>query len=154
VKGHIDGITNESILNILNNPSEDTLWKHRASGRSLDIFFLSTLDKAQVFLDTMNATLKKQGFSTETMGVYLQPTMQGRNCHMEFVVPYNDYKKALVLYQKAIDSLMLQGAYFNRPYGLVAASVFAKSPAHIDSLNKMKELLDPDRIYNRGKLCY
>jgi glycolate oxidase len=154
VKGHIDGIPNETVLNLLNAPSEDMLWKHRTSGKSLDIFFLSTLDKVQVFLDIMNATLKKWEFSTETMGTYLQPTMQGRNCHVEFVVPYDDYEKALVLYRDIIDRLMQQGAYFNRPYGPVAESVFAKSPAHIASLNKMKELLDPARIYNRGKLCY
>jgi len=154
LKVKINGIKNASILSILNNPSEGTSWKHRTSEKSLDIFFLSTLDKAQVFLDTMNATLKEQGFSVETMGIYLQPTMQGRNCHIEFVVPYDNDEKALTLYRKAIDNLMLQGAYFNRPYGLVAKSVFAKSPSHIDSLNKMKELLDPDRIYNQGKLCY
>jgi glycolate oxidase len=154
VKGQVDGIPNETILDLLNAPSEDTLWKHRTSRNCVDVFFLSTLDKAQVFLDIMNATLKKWGFSTETMGVYLQPTMQGRNCHVEFVVPYDDYEKALVLYRDVIDRLMQQGAYFNRPYGPVAESVFAKSPAHIVSLNKMKELLDPARIYNRGKLCY
>jgi hypothetical protein len=154
VKERIDGASNENVLNILNNPSEGTLWKHRASGRSLDIFFVSTLDKAQVFLGTMNATLKEQGFDTRAMGTYLQPTMQGRNCHIEFVVPYEDHEKARLLHQKAIDNLMLQGAYFNRPYGPVAKAVFAGSPTHIDSLNKMKELLDPDRIYNRGKLCY
>ena len=154
VKDKLKGIKNESILNILNNPSEGTPWKYRTSKKSLDIFFLSTLDKAQVFIDAMNAVLKKHGFNADKMGVYLQPTMQGRNCHVEFVVPFEDDEKALKLYEKAVENLMLKGAYFNRPYGMVAKSVFAKSPAHIDSLNKMKELLDPERIYNRGKLCY
>jgi FAD/FMN-containing dehydrogenase len=80
--------------------------------------------------------------------------MQGRNCHFEFVIPYDDQERAVSFYQKAVEILIGKGAFFTRPYGPAVKSVFTKSPAQIDSMNKMKELLDPERIFNRGKLSF
>ncbi len=156
LKESLPGIDNARVFSLLDSASDGASWKHRLEDRSVDIFFLSTLDQAGMFHNKVMELAQGAGFSSEQVGVYLQPTMQGRNCHLEFSIPYGaaEAEKALEFYQQTVDALLARGAFFSRPHGPAAERVFAQVPGHVAMLEKMRSLLDPQRIMNRGKLCF
>jgi FAD/FMN-containing dehydrogenase len=152
----LPGVDSEEILTMLDSCETGTSWKHRLCGASVDLFFVSTLDKASSYVDAVSALAGGQGFATEGIGVYLQPSQQGRTVHIEINVPYDtdQEQKAVVFHNAAVDLLLDMGAFFSRPHGLAASKVFARVPDHVAMLNKLKSVLDPDAVFNRGKLCF
>jgi FAD/FMN-containing dehydrogenase len=128
-------------------------------GACQDIFFITTLDKTQQFLNTMYALMEKAGYAASEVGVYIQPVHQGSSCHCEFSLPYNPAdasETALVkdLYMEASASLMNQGAFFSRPYGAWANMAFNRDARTTETLKKLKDIFDPNHIMNPGKLCF
>ena len=101
----------------------------------------------------------KSGYPVSDVGVYLQPIVQGANCHCEFNLFYNpenpremgQIKKLSAL---AINSLMATGAHFSRPYGKSARMIINRDAAYVAALTKVKAILDPNHVMNPGKLCF
>jgi len=50
--------------------------------------------------------------------------------------------------------LIENGAFFSRPYGPIAGQVFGRDPWTVESLRRVKAIVDPANIMNPGKLCY
>ena len=93
------------------------------------------------------------------MGVYLQPIVQGTNCHCEFNLFYDpenprDSERVRELSAHAIRNLMAKGAFFSRPYGDSTGIIMNRDAATVAALHKAKSILDPDKIMNPGKLCF
>lgn len=118
------------------------------------IFFLSTLDKAASYVDIMAEQMNVNGYNQSDLLVYIQPTMMGRNCHIEFSIPSGNGVNGDVLYDKATTALMEKKAFFNRPYGEMTSKVFKVWNEHARQLVKMKQVFDPDGILNPGKLVF
>jgi FAD/FMN-containing dehydrogenase len=156
LKDSLPGLDNEVIFSLLESVEAGTSWKQRLAACSVDVFFTSTLDKAPMFVKTMRELVDSRSFPVEDLGVYIQPTMQGRTAHIEFNVPYapDNQAKATALHVGAIDSFLDKGAFFSRPHGPASAKVFARVPDHVAMLQKLKSVLDPDHVFNRGKLCF
>jgi len=152
----ISGVNNERIYELLDGTAGSQNWKGSLKKDYLDVFFISTLDKADKFTAITEQLVEKAGFKSEEIAVYVQPTMQGRNCHIEFIVPFeaSQKEKAMELYHEVVGELMSEGAFFNRPNDLISEAVFVRNENHVESLKKLKTLLDPQYILNRGKLCY
>jgi len=143
----------------LSKSSDDPYWKTRHLGGCQDIFFLATLDRAPGYLSAFDTERIQQDFPAEDVGVYLQPTQQGRNVHVEFACMYNPADEAAKartkqLYQNASRKLCDMGAFFSRPYGYWADVAYAKCPDTVQALHKVKAILDPQGIMNPGKLCF
>jgi hypothetical protein len=107
----------------------------------------------------MYSVAESAGYSGPDLGIYLQPIVQGVNCHCEFNLFYNHQDPAEVsrirgLSISATKKLLSQGAFFSRPYGECANLIMNKDAATLKALKKVKALVDPLNIMNPGKLCF
>jgi len=152
----VPGCSWKSMERILAAPSPDPYYKTVPKGGFSDIFFVTTLDRVPDFTQVMEAEAARAGYPPERIGVYIQPIQQGRNVHLEFTLYHDpaDAAKAGELFSSASAALSEAGAFFSRPYGPWAELAYARCPDTVAALRKVKEMLDPDGVLNRGKLCF
>jgi FAD/FMN-containing dehydrogenase len=156
----LPGVASSRVDAVLSGLASDPHWKLRAKGGVADIFFHTTLDNAPGHLATMLRVAGDHDYPVADVGVYLQPQHQGVSYHMEFSLPYAPEDKAAVakaraLYSAASQRLLAEGAaYFSRPYGEWADTVYNRDAAARDILRAVKKILDPNNILNPSKLCF
>jgi FAD/FMN-containing dehydrogenase len=124
-----------------------------------EIFFLSTLDDAPKYIETMFGLGRDVGYGAGRIGVYIQPQHQGVSQHVEFTIPYDaaNRQEAVAtkrLFLKASEELIAQGAYFSRPYGPWADLVYSRDATASRVLRTVKQIVDPNGVMNPGKLCF
>jgi hypothetical protein len=107
----------------------------------------------------MHAAANEAAYPIDELGIYLQPIIQGVNCHCEFSLFYDsenpgetDRIRNLTL--NATKSLIAKGAFFSRPYGETARMIMNRDGATMATLKKVKSIVDPNNIMNPGKLCF
>ena len=108
---------------------------------------------------TMNEVATAAGFSAVDTGVYLQPIVQGSNFQCEFNLFYNpgdpgEVKRVREASIAAVKKLLGKGAFFSRPHGETARLVMNRDAATVQTLKRVKSIVDPDNIMNPGKLCF
>jgi len=155
----VPGCSWRKMERILAAPSPDPYYKTVPKGDFLDIFFLTTLDRAESFIEVMRRACKKHKYPAEELGIYIQPIQHGRSIHLEFTLYYDpadkeDTGKAKTLFEEASKALDKAGAFFSRPYGYWSELAYARCPDTVKALKKVKDMLDPDHVLNRGKLCF
>jgi FAD/FMN-containing dehydrogenase len=156
----VEGVSSEEILGLLDKSCEEPYWKLRLGGGCQEVFFLTTLDKTPALFETFTRAAKSARYSSEDTGVYIQPLVQGCNCHCEFDVYYNpsdasEAKRAQNLYMKASEALLREGAFFSRPYGPFTEVVYRNcAPETVSAMRKVKSIFDPNNLMNPGKLCF
>ena len=151
----VPGCSARRMEKILASPSSEPYYKGVPRGGFSDIFFLTTLDRASHFISVMRAEAERAGWPAGEIGTYIQPIQQGRNVHLEFTL-YHDPEdaRAKELFSSASAALSQAGAFFSRPYGPWAELAYARCPDTVAALRKVKAMLDPDNVLNRGKLCF
>ncbi len=159
LKSQIAGANGQKTLDLIMNPSREPYWKLAYKGGCQDIFFITTLDKTPEFIKSMSSVSETNGYPVSDIGVYIQPRHQGVNCHCEFNLPYSPETPEEVshvrgLYARASDTLLNQGAFFSRPYGIWANMAFNRDPQSATLLKNIKNVFDPKGILNPGKLCF
>jgi FAD/FMN-containing dehydrogenase len=160
LKRVIPGARAEDVSKLLSQPSSEPYWKLRLQGASSEIFFLTTLDKAPEFVDTVNGLAARDRHDGEKIGVYVQPTVQGTNCHIEFTFSYPpqdrlETEKVRRMVEDGSEVLAGRGAFFSRPYGSWARVAYAREDAQVMiGQRKLKDIFDPNGILNPGKLCF
>ncbi len=107
----------------------------------------------------MEKLLQGYGYPTGDLGFYLQPLERGRACHVEFNFHFNPHQmeeveKIQKLYKEACRVLLDMGAFFTRPYGVLAELVYSKTSQYVSALKRVKNLLDPNNIMCPGNLCF
>jgi hypothetical protein len=147
------------LIKMVNRVSDEPYWKLRAKGNCQDIFFVTIYDKIPGLIATMNDLADAAGYPAPDIGIYLQPIVQGSNCHVEFNLFYDpsnpkEVERVKKLSAEAINNLECQGAFFSRPYGENAGLIINKNAATVDALKKVKSIFDPNNIMNPGKLCF
>ncbi len=147
------------MLKTVQRPSGEPYWKLRYKGACQDIFFITTYEKLEGQIGVMYELANEFGYPASDMGIYLQPVVQGANCHCEFNLFYDPENPAELerieeLYPIAIDALMATGAFFSRPYDKNARMIVNRDAAYVEALTRVKEILDPNRVMNPGKLCF
>jgi FAD/FMN-containing dehydrogenase len=155
----IQGADGDQVLEAILNPSPEPYWKLNYQGGCQDIFFITTLEKTPEFVRTMYSVVEASGYPTSDIGVYVQPRHQGVNCHCEFSLPYNpddqrEVTRLQTLYTQASKTLINQGAFFTRPYGIWANMAFNRDAQTTILLKKIKSIFDPNGVMNPGKLCF
>jgi FAD/FMN-containing dehydrogenase len=152
------GISASDILKTVQQPCPDPYWKVRYKGASEDVMFLTLNDKVQSMVDTMNNLAEKACYPVSDMGIYIQPIVQGTGIHVEFNLPYEpgsgEALKVKSLATSATKALMAQGAFFSRPYGENAGLIMNRDAANKVVLTKLKNLFDPNRVMNPGKIGF
>lgn len=148
------------VLSLLSNAwTKSPDWKTRATGGSREIFFLSLLHEAPRLVDVMRRLAEQHGYPLDAAACYIQPVVQGRGCHCEFVLPSDPQSSSAVkrlndFFLTASRELMNEGAFFSRPYGPWADMVYERYPEGTAALKKLKGVFDPQHILNPGKLCF
>jgi FAD/FMN-containing dehydrogenase len=134
-------------------------WQLAYKGASAEILFLTTLDRAPAYLESLRATASAHGYPADDLGVYVQPQHQGVSQHVEFSLPYDPADaagtaRAAAVFAQASERLIAEGAYFSRPYGSWAGPVYERDAASTAALRKVKAIFDPNNVLNPGKLCF
>jgi hypothetical protein len=147
------------MLKTVQRPSAEPYWKLLCKGACQDIFFITTYDKLEGQISVMYELANEFGYPATDIGVYLQPIVQGTNCHCEFNLFYDpqnptELDRVEELASFAITSLMATGAYFSRPYDKSARLIVNRDAAYVEALTRVKEIVDPNRVMNPGKLCF
>jgi hypothetical protein len=124
-----------------------------------DVFFLSTLDAAPRYVESVLGLAGQLGYVPDRIGVYIQPQHQGVSQHVEFTIPYDpgdkrDTALARNLFAVASENLIAKGAYFSRPYGPWADLVYSRDATATRVLRTVKQIVDPNHVMNPGKLCF
>ncbi|MCJ7425957.1 MAG: FAD-binding oxidoreductase [Dehalococcoidales bacterium] len=147
------------MLKTVRRPSDEPYWKLRYKGACHDIFFITTYDKLEGQISVMYELANEFGYPASDMGIYLQPIVQGANCHCEFNLFYDPQNPGELnhveeLSAEAVNVLMATGAFFSRPYDKSARMIVNRDAAYVEALTRVKEILDPNRVMNPGKLCF
>ena len=137
-------------------PCGEIDWRDRLRGKSLSIFFLSTLDRMPALHKVLVDTVLEYGIPEAETGTYIQPIIQNHACQMEFILPFDPNSEAEVdqvkqFERQSVIRLMKAGAFFSRPYGSAAELVWAQNPANYQLVKTVKGLFDPKRVLQRGK---
>lgn len=149
-----------TILELLSNPwNKEPYWKLRHKSSCHDIFFLTTLSKTPGFIEAMQGIVANYRYPWNDIGGYIQPVVQGRGCHCEFNLFCDESDPGEVaevqkLFRDASETLMKNGAFFSRPYGIWADMVYSRYTEGTAALRKLKGIFDPNNILNPGKLCF
>ena len=152
----LGSLSASDLLTAARSSSGETDWRHQAQGHCLSIFFLSTLDRAPLYIDLMRQLVQQYKLNEKDLGIYLQPVVQNHACHMEFMLPYDpEQSEAVATLQKlekeAVEKLTEAEAFFSRPYGHAQELVFKQNPVNTEVLKKTKKIFDPNQILNAGK---
>jgi len=155
----VGGVSANEILKTVQQPSEEPYWKLRYKGGCEDIMFLTINDKLECQVSAMYDTVKKAGYPSSDMGVYIQPIVQGTGVHCEFNLFYDPANESEVsrvknLTNSAVKALLANGAFFSRPYGENSRVIMNRDAATLSVLNKLKKMFDPNYIMNPGKVCF
>ncbi len=155
----IGRVSANEILKVVHQPSKEPYWKLGYQGACHDIFFVTTYNKLPELIRVMYDAADEAGYPASDMGVYLQPIVQGTNCHCEFNLfydPENPSQSARVreLATSTVKNLMAKGAFFSRPYGESTSIIVNSDAATVTALKKVKSILDPNNVMNPGKLCF
>jgi hypothetical protein len=155
----LDGVTASQFLSVVQFPSAEPYWKLRHKGGCQDIFFLTIFDKLPELIRTMYVTANEAAYPNDELGIYLQPIVQGINCHCEFNLFYDlenpgEITRVREFTLNATKCLVAKGAFFSRPYGEIARMVMNRDAATVATLKKVKAIVDPKNIMNPGKLCF
>lgn len=147
------------LLKAVQSPSGEPYWKLRARGAYHDIFFITSFQKVGGTIDAMYDAADAAGYPAPDLGIYIQPIVQGANFHCEFSLFYNpesprETNRVRELSINTINPLISKGAFFSRPYGESTRIIMNKDAATVTALNRVKMILDPDKIMNPGKLCF
>lgn len=155
----INGIAADAVMEKAINPCPaDKYWKETRKGAFADIFFVSTIENAQKYIDVMAAAAAEAGIDSSDIGTYIQPQHQGVSCHVEFTIAYDpnnivESRKAKAFFETASEKLSREGAYYTRPYGKWARLQYNKDAQTTIMLRRLKDIFNPKNILNPGKLA-
>jgi FAD/FMN-containing dehydrogenase len=151
----IAGLSAHELLKTLEEPvDKDRRLRFKDSCQVLP--FSTTLDKTPDLAIAVARMAADYRYPAGDLSVYIQPVIQGCQCQCEVVFPYDpqdieEVEKVKGLYRAAAWELGHVGAYYSRPYGILADIIYEDTEV-VSVLRKIKGILDPNDIMNSGKL--
>lgn len=150
----------KKLLPMLRNPwPKEVYWKNQWKGASQSLFFIGKPKAAPGYVSTVQDVAVQYGYAPEDIGMYVQPIEHNRACQVEFTFfydPENASAKAAIadLYKNAAAALLNEGAFFTRPYGVLAPMMYERAGSYTALLKRVKNIFDPNNIMNPGNLCF
>jgi FAD/FMN-containing dehydrogenase len=140
-------------------PEGKPYWKYLHTGACHEIAFHTTADRLPQILSGSEALLRKEGFSEDQVGVYIQPLEYGRAYACQLHLFYDPAEEPGAKQIADLDPLLnrhllLSGALFNTPHGAQADLTYDHAAMVTETLKKVKKIFDPLGIMNPGRLCF
>jgi len=159
IRDAVPGVSAKTARELISTPCGDTYWKIKEKGGCQDLSFIASFHDVPKHIAMMMECVSGEGFSPADVGVYVQPVFQGHGYHCEFSLFFDrddprESRRVRDLYLQLGTALMNGGAFFSRPYDLLAESVFDRDAVTRETLRKIKGVFDPDNIMNPGRLCF
>lgn len=134
-------------------------YKDVPTGQHTEVFCLSQLTKVSALIDLAEKALAAcadHSAAPLTLATYIQPTIQGVSCHVEFTLLHDaaDRQLATKFASDLVTLLAANGGFFSRPYGDWAQVAYGRDANIVPYLRSVKKLFDPAGILNPGKLCF
>jgi len=148
------------ILQLLSNAwTQGPDWRLRATGSSRELLFVAPMSRMPRLVATVEDLAAQRGVPMQDVPCHIQPMVQGRGCHCEFVFPRSPDDSAATarldgFQRDAAAQLQRAGAFFSRPYGEWAQMVYADYADGVAALRRLKGVFDPQGLFNPGKLCF
>jgi hypothetical protein len=150
----------KKLLPMLRKPwAKDGYWRLRYKGSWHGIFFHTTLNRVPEFTKAMHEVAVKYGYPTRDIDFYLQPIERARICYCQYglhceLEDAKDVVRVRSLYLEASERVVSMGGLFTTPYGPWADMVYSRTATYTAALKVAKDVLDPNKILNPGKLCF
>lgn len=134
-------------------------WREPQSGISRELPFVTTMEKAPSYvklIEDISAASSAKEFISDT-AIYIQPQHCGTSAHMEFdffcdkISPYVE-KEMKRFMKKVQEALSAARAYYSRLYGNLAGIQLNKDTRTYEIQERIRDIFDPHRIMNPGKL--
>ncbi len=137
----------------LNTCTED-FYKDVPYGTHTDVFCITQMSNAANLVNVAQILLAD--LSDIQVGVYLQPMIQGTNCHVDISLFHTNEQaeKLADIEMQLVKVLADNGGFFSRPYGKWSDDAFSRNETIVPHLLRVKEIFDPAGILSPGKLCY
>jgi len=102
---------------------------------------LTQLDKCQALIDVVNALVDEFASSAQRnmlVATYIQPTVQGVSCHLEFTIFSEPEDRTLLaaLEPLVVSALAKNGGFLSRPYGDWAETAYERDANIVPYLRK------------------
>ena len=108
----------------------------------------------------MDKLAEKAGYPVSDMGISCSTHCTGHRLFMlSYNLPYDpanvaEAAKVRALATAATKRLMADGAFFSRPYGENSGLIMNRDAANKVVLTKLKNLFDPNKVMNPGKIGF
>lgn len=134
-------------------------WRLRLTGSSRELLYTAPLSRMPRLHLALRECAARHGVDLRDAACHLQPTVQGRGCHCEWVFPRapDDAAAAAKLdafLGAAARALARAGAFFSRPYGEWTQLAYDDYPGGVEALRRLKGVFDPHGLFNPGRLCF
>jgi FAD/FMN-containing dehydrogenase len=101
----------------------------------------------------------RHGYLVNDIGCYIQPVEDGHACQLQFNFYYDfsdeaEKGKIRGLYAEAAAAAFDMGAYFTRPYHMVAKMVYRENGDYASLLKRLKKQFDPNGVLSPGNICF
>ena len=139
--------------------TQATDFRDQISGAHKNLFFLQTFSQLSKVDSAVKQCAQGADFSKFSIGTYIQPVMQGTQCHVEYTLPYSvadDEASAQLdnFWAELARCANEQGAFFSRPYGEWSKLAFEGKQSSQYMLSATKQLLDPNGVMNANHIEY
>lgn len=134
-------------------------YKDAPLGAHSEVFCLSQLDRVPQLLAVAEPLIREVSTSTcdgVVAGVYVQPTVQGVSCHLEFTLFHTPKyaAHAAELELQLVERLAEAGGFLSRPYGAWSEVAYRRDANIVPYLRKVKDMFDPKHLLNPNRLCF
>lgn len=134
-------------------------YKDRPKGAHREVFCLSQLNRVDGLLGAVEPLVSQATRQTAggiAVGVYVQPTVQGASCHLDFTLFHTPRHaaEAAALDRRMVEVLAKAGGFLSRPYGEWSEIAFDRDPGIVPYLQKVKGMFDPGNVLNPNRLCF
>jgi len=115
--------------------------------------FIASLKDLPMMMKVLHELCDKYNYPKEDLGVTAVPTISIGVVAVNVAFardPQNpdEYAKVKKLYYEAAEKLLACGAFYSRPYGILAKLIYTRAQTYYEVMMKVKRVIDPKGIMN------
>jgi FAD/FMN-containing dehydrogenase len=156
LRDELEGVKNapEKVLREIAKP-QGWIGKARYKGRRVTIPFITLTRRIKMLESKVFGLSERYSYPKAEIGLAVIPVEIGRAyCQVSFSFEAGaEVERLRAMVRETVRELMDSGAFFDKPYPLWADMVYERCPTYFRVIRKFKEIVDPNRILNPGKLC-